>query len=83
MAAVAKAASVNLDRRATSLDVKLEMIGNTAVKAIISNNGADDLKIFKTGTLLEDIPTEKINVFQAGEFAMSRGPRNNCSVLIH
>lgn len=81
MVAVASAASVNLGRRATSLDVKLEMTGNTAVKAIITNNGADDLKIFKTGTLLEDIPTEKINVFQAGEFAMSRGPRNDCSVL--
>ncbi|KAI0163453.1 deuterolysin metalloprotease [Pestalotiopsis sp. NC0098] len=65
MVAVASAASVNLGRRATSLDVKLEMTGNTAVKAIISNNGADVLKIFKTGTLLADIPTEKINVFQA------------------
>jgi hypothetical protein len=67
MAAVAKAVSVNLDRRALSLDVKLEMAGNTAVKAIITNNGAGDLKIFKTGTLLEDIATEKINVFQAGK----------------
>ncbi|KAF7540336.1 hypothetical protein G7054_g1462 [Neopestalotiopsis clavispora] len=75
MAAVAKAVSVNLDRRALSLDVKLEMAGNTAVKAIITNNGADDLKIFKTGTLLEDIATEKINVFQADSKVSFEGIR--------
>ncbi|KAI1841910.1 hypothetical protein JX265_013078 [Neoarthrinium moseri] len=65
LAAFANAASINLARKATALDVKLEMVGNTAVKATIVNSGAEDLKIFKTGTFLEDAATEKVEVFQS------------------
>ncbi|KAI0886669.1 Deuterolysin metalloprotease family-domain-containing protein [Annulohypoxylon maeteangense] len=66
-AAVASAISVDLTKRDTPLDVKLEMVGNTAVKASITNTGASDLKIFKTGTFLdENAPTEKVAVYQGG-----------------
>lgn len=64
-ASLASAVSVHLGRRETPLDVKLEMVGNTAVKATITNTGADALKVFKTGTFLDDSATEKVEVFQA------------------
>ncbi|ORY60064.1 Deuterolysin metalloprotease family-domain-containing protein [Pseudomassariella vexata] len=65
LASLASAASVELGRRASPLDVKLEMVGNTAVKATITNNGAEDLKVFKTGTFLDDSAVEKVEVFQS------------------
>ncbi|KAI1396789.1 Deuterolysin metalloprotease family-domain-containing protein [Hypoxylon fuscum] len=64
-AAVASAISVDLTKRDSPLDVKLEMVGNTAVKASITNTGASDLKVFKTGTFLdENSPTEKVAIYQ-------------------
>jgi deuterolysin len=43
--------------------VNLEMIGNTLVKATITNNGGSDLKLFKIGSLLDpDIQTEKAEI---------------------
>ncbi|KAI1758880.1 Deuterolysin metalloprotease family-domain-containing protein [Hypoxylon sp. FL1150] len=66
-AAVASAISVDLTKRDTPLDVKLEMVGNTAVKASITNTGATDLKVFKTGTFLdENSATQKVAVYQGG-----------------
>ncbi|KAL3584831.1 hypothetical protein FPOAC2_14612 [Fusarium poae] len=56
------------ERDASSLAVNLEMIGNTLVKATITNNGGSDLKLFKTGSLIDpDIQTEKAEIFQNGE----------------
>ncbi|KAJ4313807.1 hypothetical protein N0V94_006769 [Neodidymelliopsis sp. IMI 364377] len=47
------------------LNVELEITGNTAVKALIKNTGSEDLKLFKTGTFLDDSDVEKVEVFQA------------------
>lgn len=47
------------------LNVELEFTGNTAVKALIKNNGSEDLKLFKTGTFLDDSHVEKVEVFKA------------------
>lgn len=49
------------------LNVELEFTGNTAVKALIKNNGSEDLKLFKTGTFLDDSHVEKVEVFKAEE----------------
>ncbi|KAI2627847.1 Deuterolysin metalloprotease family-domain-containing protein [Hypoxylon sp. NC1633] len=66
-AALASAVSVDLTKRTSPLDVKLEMVGNTAVKASITNTGASDLKVFKTGTFLDaNSPTEKVAIYQGG-----------------
>ncbi|KAG5954827.1 hypothetical protein E4U58_007457 [Claviceps cyperi] len=46
----------------TSLDVKLEMAGNSAVKATITNNGKTDLKVFKTGTIFDDAAIQKAQI---------------------
>ncbi|KAG6008156.1 hypothetical protein E4U21_004913 [Claviceps maximensis] len=46
----------------TPLDVKLEMAGNSAVRAVITNNGKTNLKIFKTGTLLDTAAIQKAQI---------------------
>ncbi|KAF2712584.1 deuterolysin metalloprotease [Pleomassaria siparia CBS 279.74] len=61
---LASALSIDLAKRESPLNVTIEMIGNTAVKAYITNVGSTDLKIFKTGTFLNDAPVEKLKVFQ-------------------
>lgn len=68
LASLVSAVSVDLARRDSPLEVKLEMIGNTAVKASITNNGDAELKLFKTGSILDTTPVEKVGVFQASTF---------------
>ncbi|KAK2592334.1 hypothetical protein QQS21_009953 [Conoideocrella luteorostrata] len=46
----------------TPLDVKLEMTGNSAVKATITNNGKNNLKIFRTGTILDSSAVQKTRI---------------------
>ncbi|KAJ3563240.1 hypothetical protein NPX13_g8268 [Xylaria arbuscula] len=64
LASVASAASVGNAKRASPLDVKIEMVGNSGIKASITNTGASDLKVFKTGSLLDSTATEKVKVYQ-------------------
>ncbi|KAI1464831.1 metallo proteinase [Daldinia caldariorum] len=75
-ASLASALSVDLNKRDSPLDVKLEMVGNTAVKASITNTGASDLKVFKTGTFLdENAATEKVAIYQGGNKVQFDGIR--------
>lgn len=67
VAALASLASAMFDKRDSPLDVSLEVTGNTEVKATIKNTGSTDLKLFKTGTFLDDSHVEKVEVFKAGE----------------
>ncbi|KAI0469340.1 neutral protease [Xylaria cf. heliscus] len=64
LATAASAASVSIGKLVSRLDVKIEMVGNTGVKASITNKGAEDLKVFKTGSFLDKRPTEKVRVTQ-------------------
>ncbi|KAI1355529.1 neutral protease [Xylaria sp. FL0043] len=64
LASVASAASIENAKRASPLDVKIEMVGNSGIKASITNTGATDLKVLKTGTLLDKAATEKVNIYQ-------------------
>ncbi|KAI0854861.1 neutral protease [Xylaria cubensis] len=64
LASVASAASIDNAKRDSPLDVKIEMVGNSGIKASITNTGASDLKVFKTGTLLDTAATEKVKVYQ-------------------
>ncbi|RYP82546.1 hypothetical protein DL769_001652 [Monosporascus sp. CRB-8-3] len=75
LASLASAVSVDLGKRDSPLDVKLEMVGNTAVKASITNNGETDLKLFKTGSFLDEAPVEKVDVFQANNKVAFEGIR--------
>ncbi|KAH7324206.1 Deuterolysin metalloprotease family-domain-containing protein [Stachybotrys elegans] len=51
----------------TPLDVKLEKIGNSQVKATVTNNGKNALKLFKSGTLLDSVANEKAIVTSGSE----------------
>ncbi|RYP77822.1 hypothetical protein DL771_000919 [Monosporascus sp. 5C6A] len=75
LASLASAVSVDLGKRDSPLDVKLEMVGNTAVKASITNNGETDLKLFKTGSFLDEAAVEKVDVFQANSKLAFEGIR--------
>ena len=66
LASLAAAASVDVNKRETPLEVKLELLGNTGVKASITNTGSSALKLFKTGTLLDQQPVEKVEIHAAG-----------------
>lgn len=61
------AISIDLTRRETPLEVQLEMVGNTAVKASITNAGSTALKVFKTGSILDSNAVEKVKVYQGGK----------------
>lgn len=53
-------------RAPTPLDVKLEMVSNSEVKATVTNNGKNNLKLFKSGTFLDSAPVEKVTVLSGG-----------------
>uniref|UniRef100_L2G6H0 Neutral protease 2 n=1 Tax=Colletotrichum fructicola (strain Nara gc5) TaxID=1213859 RepID=L2G6H0_COLFN len=66
-AALASAVVVDLNKRDSPLDVKIEAVGNSGVKASITNTGASDLKVFKTGSILDKLAVEKAEVFAGSE----------------
>ncbi|KAL0262339.1 hypothetical protein SLS55_003785 [Diplodia seriata] len=63
--------AVDLNKRDTPLDVKLEMVGNSEVKATLTNNGASALKLFKVGSILDKTAVEKTEVNSAGTYPTS------------
>lgn len=65
LATAASAVSLNLNKRDTPLDVKLEMVGNTEVKATVTNNGEAAVKLFKTGSFLDTAAVEKAEIYSA------------------
>ncbi|KAI1129856.1 neutral protease [Nemania abortiva] len=75
LATVASAATIGIGKPVSPLDVKIEMVGNTSVKASITNNGFEDLKLFKTGTFLDKKPTEKVKVSQGNSKVAFNGVR--------
>ncbi|KAK1449971.1 metalloproteinase [Colletotrichum melonis] len=66
-AAVASAVVVDLNKRDSPLDVKIESTGNTAIKASITNTGASDLKVLKAGSILDKLAVEKAEVFAGSD----------------
>jgi len=64
LASLAAAAAVSLSQQDSLLNVKIERVGNSEVKASISNNGNEVLRILKTGSILDSAPVEKVKVTQ-------------------
>jgi deuterolysin len=71
VASLANAVSLDFNKRDSALDVKLELTGNTAVKAVITNTGSEDLKVLKTGSFLDKAAVEKVNVYQGCMYSVS------------
>lgn len=65
LASLASAASMR--KSAEPLNVQIEQIGNSVVKATITNTGADALKLLKVGSILDSAPVEKVKVFQGSK----------------
>lgn len=63
----ALAARVNVNKRASPLTVNVETVGNSAVKASITNTGAEPLKLLKTGSVLDSLAVEKAEIYAGCE----------------
>ncbi|GJN78781.1 hypothetical protein PLIIFM63780_002290 [Purpureocillium lilacinum] len=60
------AAAPNVENRGPSpFEVKLEMLGNSEVKATFMNKGKNNLKVLKTGSILDSSHVEKAKVFSS------------------
>lgn len=68
--ALAALASAAPGKAPTPLDIKLESAGNAEIKAVITNTGKNNLKIFKTGTILDSSPVEKVKISSGGVFCL-------------
>ncbi|KAH7311629.1 metallo-endopeptidase [Stachybotrys elegans] len=62
LAALVSVALAAPSRAPTPLDIKLEMVGNSAVKATVTNVGKNSLKLLKTGTFLDTSAVERVTV---------------------
>ncbi|KAL8905112.1 MAG: hypothetical protein Q9171_006791 [Xanthocarpia ochracea] len=63
---LASSFAVDLEKRASDVDVTLSSLGGTVVKASITNNAKETLKFLKSGTFLDSGPVEKATVFKDG-----------------
>lgn len=64
LAAVASAASVDINKRDSPLSIKLESVGNSEVKIAVTNNGEKVLNLLSKGTFLDEVaPVEKVQVY--------------------
>lgn len=75
----ASAARVNVHKRASPVQVKLESVGNSAVKASFTNTGSEPIKIFKTGSVLDSTAVEKAEIYSALSCESLRGERTDPS----
>lgn len=62
LATLAAAISVAAASLSNEVDVKLEMVGNSEVKAVIANHGTSDIRIFTPGSILDKSAVQKVRV---------------------
>ncbi|KAL8924509.1 MAG: hypothetical protein Q9208_003984 [Pyrenodesmia sp. 3 TL-2023] len=58
--------AVDLEKRASDVEVTLSSAGGSLVKATVKNNAAQTFKFLKAGTFLDPAPVEKATVFKGG-----------------
>lgn len=56
-------------RRDNPLKVEIQSVGNSAVKAVVTNTGSEPIKLMKTGSILDKAAVEKAEIFSGGTFA--------------
>lgn len=64
---LALGARVNVQKRASPLEITIESVGNSGVKASLTNTGSEDLKLLKTGTILDSKAIEKAEIYSGSE----------------
>lgn len=60
----AAARALHIEKRDSSLEVKLSQVSNTLLKAIVKNVGSTDLNLFNKGNILDKAEIEKVKVTQ-------------------
>lgn len=70
-ASVATAVSIDLSKRDSPLDVKIQMVDNSIVEATITNTGSETLRLFKAGTILDSAAVEKTDIFSGGRLLLT------------
>lgn len=65
---LALGATVNVQKRESPLKVTIESVGNSGVKASLTNTGSEDLKLLKTGTILDSKAIEKAEIYSGSMF---------------
>jgi deuterolysin len=48
------------------LEVSLELVGGTDVKATVKNSGSEQIRILKTASIIGDAPSKKVQVTSEG-----------------
>ncbi|KAK3192537.1 hypothetical protein K4F52_001336 [Lecanicillium sp. MT-2017a] len=71
LAGMASAAAVNTN--ASPVSVSLSSMGDTTVKAVITNNGDKDYNIMHKGTILDSVPVNKFQVTKGADTASFHG----------
>ena len=69
LATLATAARIDVSRRQSQgpVDIKIEMTGNTTVRAAITNQGEADLPVMKPGSIFDPKPVKKVDVSRNGK----------------
>ncbi|GAP83973.1 putative deuterolysin metalloprotease [Rosellinia necatrix] len=78
LATLANAAAVNL-RGESPLVVEIEQVGNSEVKASITNTGNSALRVLRAGSILDSSPVEKVKIAQG----TNRVPFTGIRVYVH
>lgn len=77
-AAAVPAFGAVIDRRASGIDVKFTSVGNTEIKAVLTNVAGEDLKLFTAGSPFDTAPIKKANVFKNGKLDKQFIEREKC-----
>lgn len=76
LASVAAAAPAG---EGSPLEVKIEMSGNSAVKAVITNVGKENLKLLRAGSILDKVATQSAIVSSNSTFEQYTPPSQSAS----
>ncbi|KLU90446.1 metallo-endopeptidase [Magnaporthiopsis poae ATCC 64411] len=63
---LASGVAVDLAQRPSPLSVAIEVVGNSEIKATVTNSGDSDLKLLKTGSILDSQAVEKTEIMGSG-----------------
>lgn len=63
LTSLALGARVDLHKRASPIEITIESVGNSGVKASLTNTGSQDLKVLTTGTILDSKAIEKAEIY--------------------
>ncbi|KAG8156725.1 hypothetical protein KVR01_013330 [Diaporthe batatas] len=73
--ASALAVPMEVTRRDSPLKVEIQSVGNSAVKAVVTNTGSEPIKLMKTGSILDQTAVEKAEIFSGADQVAFDGVR--------